>query len=95
MKINIKRLISTKIGKYLLSILLGLGLASLFQQVCKDKNCITFRGPVLDQVEGKTYEFDHKCYQYDVHAVTCDVTGKKRVIDVAKPTMNTEGVLSG
>jgi hypothetical protein len=86
MKINIKRMISTKIGKGLLSILMGLGLASMFQQVCKGKNCITYRGPVLDQVEGKVYEFDHKCYKYDVHAVTCDKTQQyKRVIDIAAP----------
>jgi hypothetical protein len=84
---NIKRLINTELGKKLLSILIGLGLASLFQRVCKEKNCIQFRGPILnDQVEGKVFEFDHKCYRYDAHAVKCDASGQKRILDMASAT---------
>ena len=44
---NFKRLINTSLGKIIISIMLGLGLATLFRKVCKDKNCITFKGPIL------------------------------------------------
>ena len=39
---NIKRLLNTHLGRIIISILLGLGLASLFRKVCTDKNCIKF-----------------------------------------------------
>jgi hypothetical protein len=60
----------------MLSILLGLGLASLFHKACKDKECIKFSGPVIKQVDGKIFEHDGKCFQYDAKAVKCDATKK-------------------
>ena len=42
---NLRRLIYSDIGKYIISILLGLGLATLFRKVCKDRNCIVFKAP--------------------------------------------------
>jgi len=80
---NLKRLLYTDIGRVLISLLLGLGLATLFHKVCKDKSCLRFSGPILSEVDGKIYEYDGKCYQYSMHSVTCDKM--KRVIDVANP----------
>ena len=34
---NFKRLINTALGKIIISIMLGLGLATLFRKVCKDR----------------------------------------------------------
>ena len=39
---NLKRLLYSSLGKIIISIMLGLGLATMFSKVCKDKNCITF-----------------------------------------------------
>jgi hypothetical protein len=47
-----------------MSIILGFGLASLFRTMCKDKNCILFYAPPIDEVDGKTYKHDEKCYVY-------------------------------
>ena len=44
---NIKRLLNTKLGIFFISVILGLGLAALFRQVCNEKNCITFNGPII------------------------------------------------
>jgi hypothetical protein len=78
---NFKRLLNTTIGQFFISVLLGLGLATLFRKACTDKNCIAFNGPVISQIDGKTYKFGEKCYEYKVQATTCDP--KKRIIDIA------------
>lgn len=80
---NIKRLLNTETGKTLISILLGIGLASLFRKVCKDKNCIQFNGPVIGDFEDKTYKHGSKCYKYKVEADKCDPL--KRVVDIGEP----------
>jgi hypothetical protein len=80
---NFKRLLNTDYGKNLISILLGFGLATLFRKVCTDKNCIIFNGPVIGDIEGKTYKYGDKCYKYTVNADKCDST--KRVVGVIEP----------
>jgi hypothetical protein len=79
---NIKRLLNTPHGQILLSIVLGVGLASLFRKVCTDKNCITFNGPVLTDFDGKVYKHGEKCYKYTTKPDKCDST--KRVVDVGE-----------
>lgn len=80
---NFQRLLNTNLGRTFISILLGLGLATLFRKACKDKDCIIFNGPVITDLEGKTYQYESKCYQYSAEADSCDST--KKIIDVAKP----------
>ena len=80
---NFKRLLNTPLGNIFISIILGLGLATLFRKVCNDKNCIVFNGPVISDIEGKTYKHGDKCYKYSVESDKCDST--KRVIDMTDP----------
>jgi len=77
---NIKRLMNTFHGQVVLSIVLGLGLASLFRKVCDDRNCIVFNGPIISDIEGKTFKHGEKCYKYHMHSDKCDAT--KRVVDI-------------
>lgn len=87
---NFKRLLNTDYGKNIISILLGLGLATLFRKVCTDKNCIVFNGPVIGDIEGKTYKHGDKCYRYSVNADKCDST--KRVVGVIEPENKENGL---
>jgi hypothetical protein len=80
MQINFDRLLHTPTGRIFISIMLGLGLASLFRRVCKDKNCIIFDGPVINQVDGKVFKHKNKCYTYDAETTNCDKT--KKIIDI-------------
>jgi hypothetical protein len=80
---NFKRLLNTPLGITFISIILGLGLATLFRKVCNDKNCIVFNGPVISDIEGKIYKHGEKCYKYSVVSDKCDST--KRVIDMSEP----------
>jgi|TARA_B100001173_G_C16009837_1_gene557232 hypothetical protein len=79
---NFKRLLTTQTGIFFISVLLGLGLATLFRKVCNDKNCIVFNGPVLDEVEGKIFEEDGQCYTYTLTKETCN--SNKKIIDIYK-----------
>lgn len=85
----VDRLLNTAMGKVFISMLLGLGLATLFRKVCKDKNCITFNGPVISEVDKKTFRHGDGCYQYTISPTKCDAT--KRIIDIGAQEMNEDG----
>ena len=70
-------------GKVLMSILLGLGLATLFRKVCTERNCIDFNGPIISDFEDKTYGQNDKCYKYKLKVDKCDP--KKRIVQLEKP----------
>lgn len=76
-------------GRVFISILLGLGLATLFRKVCKDKNCITFNGPVISEIDNKIFKHGDGCYKYTISPTKCDAT--KKIIDIGSPEMNEDG----
>ena len=55
MAVNLGKFVHTATGKIIMSILLGFGLASLFRKICKDKECIIFHAPSLDDFKDKIY----------------------------------------
>jgi hypothetical protein len=77
---NFKRLLYTDLGRIFISIILGLGLATLFRKICTEKNCIRFNGPIISDLEGKIYKHGDKCYKYSTETDRCDST--KRQIDL-------------
>lgn len=85
----LNRLLNTDLGKVFISIILGLGLATLFRKVCKDKNCIEFNGPVITEIDEKTFKHNDSCYKYTRTATKCDKT--KKIIDMGSPELNEDG----
>lgn len=77
---NFKRLLHTSLGQTIISIVLGIGLASLFRKVCTDKNCIVFNGPIIGDIEDKIFKHGDKCYKYKPTPDKCDTT--KKIVDV-------------
>jgi hypothetical protein len=77
---NFKRLLYTDLGRIFMSIILGLGFATLFRKVCTDKNCLRFNGPIISDLEGKIYKHGDKCFKYSSNTDKCDTT--KRQIDL-------------
>lgn len=75
-KMYLGRFVHTETGKLIMSILLGFGLATLFRSVCKGKNCLIFHAPPLEEIQGKIYNLDNKCYTYTPTATKCDSTKK-------------------
>jgi hypothetical protein len=78
---NFKRLLNTQIGVIFISILLGLGLATIFRKACEGKNCINFNGPLISEINGKTYKYGEYCYKYKLTAAKCDPV--KKTVDLA------------
>ena len=67
----IERLLYTKLGQVLISLLFGCSLAFLFQKVCKDQKCIVIEAPELEEVEGHVFEVGDACYEYIPRIVPC------------------------
>ena len=73
---NLKKIINSETGQMVISALLGLGLATLFQKVCKDKNCIILKAPDSSEINGQIYRFQDKCYKYNTKQTKCDLSKK-------------------
>ena len=76
MGLNLGRFVHTETGRYIMSMILGFGLASLFRTVCKDKNCLIFHAPPLDQFKDKIYKNNGECVKYNSIATKCTSNAK-------------------
>ena len=79
--IHLNRLLNTPLGRFFVSVILGIGLATLFRKTCKDKQCIEFNGPVISETDWKTYKFGEVCYKYELTPEKCDSNKQTVIID--------------
>ena len=49
MNFDIRKFITSDVGRKLFSILLGLGLSSIFRMSCKGKNCVIHSSPEINK----------------------------------------------
>jgi hypothetical protein len=77
----LSKFVHTDTGKYMMSILLGIGLATFFRQICEGKNCLIYNAPPLEEIDDETYKFDDKCYKMTKTAVKCN--SKKEILNFA------------
>ena len=68
----IRKLAKNDVGKVIISVILGLGIAALFRKVCNDRSCIIIKGPPIDTVEKNIYSFDGRCYKYKAKSTSCN-----------------------
>ena len=78
---NLKRLIHSDIGRIIISILLGLGLATLFRKVCNDRSCMIFKAPQLNKIKGQVFKYGEKCYKFNEEIENCD--NSKKIVQFA------------
>jgi hypothetical protein len=78
---DLTKFVKSETGKYIMSILLGLGLATFFRAVCKGKECVVIKAPPLNDIEDKIYKFDGKCYKFERSSVQCDTN--KQIVNFA------------
>ena len=64
-------MLKSKDVKIIFSVLWGLGLSALFRRACKGRNCIVFKAPKPEDIIGKTFRFNNKCYNYKPRMVEC------------------------
>jgi len=73
---HLSKLVNSNTGKYIMSIILGVGVATLFRITCLGEDCKIYRAPPLDELEDKIYKFDDKCYIMEANANSCDSKNK-------------------
>lgn len=70
--LRLGKFVHTPNGRLLMSVLLGLGAATLFREVCKDKRCRRWVAGSLEQVKERWVRKDaHTCVQYVPVGVSC------------------------
>ena len=73
----IRRLIYSDFGSIVMSIILGLGLATLFRKVCKDRNCMIFKAPNIRHIQNQIFKYGNKCYKFEPNPRSCKNVNKK------------------
>ena len=58
-------------GKIIMSIILGIGLATFFRVACKGRQCRVISSPPIEEIEDQTYKFNDKCYAFEKNAIDC------------------------
>lgn len=74
---NIEPYLKHKTGRILISILLGFGLASLFQRACKKGKCMKLVAPPMKELENQSYKFEGDCYTFEKQASRCKKNKQK------------------
>tara|TARA_A100001015_G_scaffold72808_2_gene80770 strand:- start:257 stop:493 length:237 start_codon:yes stop_codon:yes gene_type:complete len=73
---KIKQLIYSKYGKILLSVILGIGLASLFNISCNERSCYRYIAPDTNKIEQGIWQYNNQCYKYKTNIKTCNAKEK-------------------
>jgi hypothetical protein len=71
----IEDFLKTKGSMIFISIIWGLGLATLFKRSCEGNNCkvIEYRGPAISNTEYSwKYDGDDKCYKWQPYLTSCE-----------------------
>lgn len=61
---------------FLISIVLGFGIAALFRPVCKGPDCVVIRGPPVQEIRNAVYQFGDKCVEFRTKAISCPKEGE-------------------
>lgn len=73
----LKEVMDHPTGRIIISILLGLGLASLFRKVCSGKHCVVVNGPNMAEIKKYYYKIDQDCFKYTPVASQCEGSDQK------------------
>ncbi len=69
---DFSKFLKSDVGRKLMSVILGLGLATVLRERCKGKRCNYITSPPFEEINSKTFRFEEKCYKYQPEAVSCD-----------------------
>ena len=74
--LNILNAMKSNFGKNMISIIIGIGIASLFRKSCEGKECMIFKGPEFKKITNTIYKYNNKCYKFTENNVSCNNTKK-------------------
>tara|TARA_Y100001970_G_C14208509_1_gene845477 strand:- start:972 stop:1211 length:240 start_codon:yes stop_codon:yes gene_type:complete len=78
---NIKRLLNGKFSKYVISAIIGIGLATLFRKACNTRNCLVFKAPAIEKIKNQIFKYNNKCYTFKEQVGSCD--SNKKIVEIA------------
>ena len=78
---NILRSVNTKIGRIVISMILGIGLASLFRRICNSRDCLVFEAPPMKDIVENTFKYNGKCVRFKESPIPC--SDKKKTVNFA------------
>lgn len=73
----IRKVMQDEFGAIVISIILGLGLAAMFQRACSGDGCMIVKAPKLDELRRYTYKLNDSCYKYSPEVVPCPWKGRR------------------
>jgi hypothetical protein len=76
---SLVKAIHTEYGRILISILLGLGVASLFRKSCKSADCFKFKSPSVKGIDGEIFRHGGTCHKFRAVTKNCELPIEKRV----------------
>ena len=68
----LKEILDDPIGSKVVSCVIGLGFAIMFQKVCNGDSCIVVEGPNPKEVQKYYYKTEEQCYKYKPYSVHCE-----------------------
>ena len=65
--------LQSKVGRIIISILWGFGLATFFKKTCRNNKCIVIKAPNKDLIENNTFNYQgsKNCYEYKPEIISC------------------------
>ena len=75
------KFVHSKTGKIMMSIILGIGLATFFRAVCKGRQCRIISSPPMEEIEDQTFKFNDKCYTFEQKSINCQIN--KKTVEIA------------
>jgi hypothetical protein len=66
----VDRIQGSRTGRIIVSVIVALGIASLFRFTCKG-DCIVIKGPPLSETKNNIYKIDDTCYKYNAVSTIC------------------------
>jgi len=71
---HLTKFLHTQSGKYIMSVILGFGLATLFRTVCSGKNCVLSKAPPLADIQDKIFKHQDKCFKFTPITTKCNIS---------------------
>ena len=73
--INISEMLNSYVGRVIISVIWGLGLAALFKRACTDRKCqvIQYKGPDPEMIQKTYFKYGtDNCYRYIPYLSPCE-----------------------
>ena len=71
------KILKSEKAMIIISIILGLGLSAIFRNTCNGRNCIIYKAPKPNDIQGHIFKHDDTCYTFSSHSKTCPINEEK------------------